>query len=60
MAKKFMDGSAQSESSGLAIQDGTALTLTNKVRILWDDTTPNAELIHAITKIRDAINQQTG
>lgn len=46
--------------SEVAIQDGTALTLTNKVRLLWDDTYPNAELIVAIDRIRDAINQRTG
>lgn len=60
MAKKFMDGDAQSERATLAIQDGTALTLTNKVRVLWDDTVPNADLIVALNKITDAINQQTG
>lgn len=60
MAKKFVDGDAQSERATTTLQDGTALTLTNKVRILWDDTYPNLELKVAIDKLRDAIIQQTG
>jgi len=63
MAKKFIDVGVEGaafESSTVSIQDGTALTLTNKVRVLWDDTVPNVEVVTTLRKLADTINQRTG
>lgn len=46
MAKKFIDlavGTAI-DTNGIALEDGSALTLTNKVRVLYDDTCSKHEL----------------
>ena len=46
MAKKFIDlavGTAIDDDS-LSLEDGSALTLTNKVRVLYDDTLSKHEI----------------
>jgi hypothetical protein len=46
MAKKFIDlavGTAIDDDS-IALGDGTALTLTNKVRVLYDDALSKHEI----------------
>ena len=59
MAKKFVDIALTDTRSALVIQDGTALTLTNKVRILWDDTLQKVDRDTLIIKALEAIRQQT-
>lgn len=55
MAQKFIDAAVTTEKTDYSKGDGTALTLTNTVRVLWDDTAEPAELYATITRIRDAI-----
>lgn len=59
MAKKFVDLALSTDHAAVALQDGTALTLTNSVRILYDDTVPKAERDALIVRAWEAINQQT-
>lgn len=60
MAKQFVDAAISSEKEAVAKQDGTALTLTNGVRILYDDTLSTADLYTIITRLRDRILQLEG
>jgi uncharacterized ubiquitin-like protein YukD len=60
MAKQFLDAAVETEKESIAKQDGTALTLTNKVRVLYDDTLTTSELYTLITRIRDRILQLEG
>lgn len=55
MAKKFLDAAVETEKTAIAQQDGTALTLTNSVRVLYDDTVEPGELYTVLTRIRDRI-----
>lgn len=55
MAKKFIDAAAATKKSAYTKGDGTALTLTNSVRILYDDTLDHNELYVTINRIRDSI-----
>lgn len=55
MAKQFVDAAVTTEKEDMSIQDGTSLTLTNSVRILYDDTLDTATLITTINRIRDKI-----
>lgn len=55
MAKQFIDASVSDTKEGLAQQDGTSLTLTNSVRVLYDDTLTTTELYVTLTRIRDKI-----
>ena len=38
MAKKFVDAAIKTEQESMTLEDGSALTLTNGVRVLYDDT----------------------
>ena len=60
MAKQFVDAAVKTEKESMAKQDGTALTLTNGVRVLYDDTLTTSELYTLITRIRDRILQLEG
>ena len=40
MAKFFIDANHNTEKEAMVKQDGTALTLTNSVRVLYDDKEP--------------------
>jgi hypothetical protein len=60
MAKKFVDAAVKDPIDALAIQDGTALTLTGKVRVLYDDTTPEGDLIAALERCKARIIDQLG
>lgn len=48
MAKKFIDitsGTNIDDGATVTLQDGSALTLTNNVRVLYDDTKSTHELL---------------
>jgi hypothetical protein len=55
MARKFVDTGPSGADP--AIQDGTALTLTNTtgVRVLWDDTATSSSILVALEKAKLAI-----
>lgn len=55
MAKQFVDLSATTELQSVTKQDGTALTLTNGVRVLYDDTLPTATLALCLEKAKLSI-----
>jgi len=50
MAKKFLDATAANAKDDIAVQDGSALTLTGVVRVLYEDTTAKLDLIAALEK----------
>lgn len=55
MAKQYVDAAIETEKDDMAQADGTSLTLTNDVRILYDDTLDASQLYTLITRIRDKI-----
>lgn len=55
MAKKFIDAAVGTEQEAMALQDGTALTLTNTVRVLYDDTLEKHALAVQLDRIKHAI-----
>lgn len=57
MAKQFVDADITTEKESMAKQDGSALTLTNKVRVLYDDTLTTGELYTLLTRISERILQ---
>lgn len=57
MAKQFIDAAITTEKQAMAKQDGTALTLTNSVRILYDDTLTKRQLMVLIERIKEKINE---
>lgn len=57
MAKKFIDTDVNTDKETYTVADGTALTLTNKVRVLYDDTVEVGELYTILTRIRDRIKE---
>lgn len=57
MAKKFIDTDVNADKETYTVADGTALTLTNKVRVLYDDTVEVGELYTILTRIRDRIKE---
>jgi hypothetical protein len=57
MAKQFIDASISTEKESMARQDGTALTLTGQVRVLYEDTLTTKQLYVLLTRIRDRIQQ---
>lgn len=60
MAKQFVDAAITTDKESVTKQDGTALTLTGGVRILYDDTLDTATLYTLITRLRDCILQFEG
>lgn len=56
MAKKFIDTDVNTDKESYELGDGTSLTLTNKVRVLYDDTLEPAELYTTLTRIRDRLS----
>lgn len=60
MAKQFVDASISTEKEAVAKQDGTALTLTGNVRIVYDDTLTTKQLYVLISRLRDRILQIEG
>lgn len=57
MAKFFIDAAVETDKGAMVKQDGTALTLTNGVRILYEDTLTKRQLMVLIDRIRDRINE---
>lgn len=57
MAKFFIDAAVSTEKESMTKQDGTALTLTNGVRVLYDDTLTKRQLMVLLDRIRDRINE---
>lgn len=55
MAQKFIDVDVDTIKEDFENGDGTALTLTNSVRVLYDNTIESAELFTILTRIRDRI-----
>lgn len=55
MAKKFIDAAIKTEQESMALEDGTALTLTNSVRVLYDDTLEKGALLVLLERIKHAI-----
>jgi hypothetical protein len=55
MAKQFLDAAITTEKGSISQQDGTALTLTNSVRILYDDTLETGTLITLIDRMKERI-----
>jgi hypothetical protein len=57
MAKKFIDVTVNTDKADMVNGDGTSLTLTNSVRVLYDDTVEPAALFTALTRVRDRITE---
>ena len=55
MAKKFIDAGLTDTPDSLAVQDGTALALTNVVRVLYDNTIPKHDLVVALDEVKHRI-----
>lgn len=57
MAKKFIDTDVNADKESYELGDGTSLTLTNKVRVLYDDSVTPSELYVTLTRIRDRLTE---
>jgi hypothetical protein len=57
MAKHFIDALVTTDKESMTKQDGTALTLTGQVRILYDDAATKADLMVCIERIQERINE---
>lgn len=58
MAKKFIDMSKEGATDETtSLSSGTSLTLTNDVRILFNDTQNKADLMVAIERAKNRINE---
>ena len=55
MAKKFVDAAVKTEQEAMALEDGSALTLTNGVRVLYDDTLEKGAIVVLLERIKNAI-----
>lgn len=55
MAKKFIDAVLKDEKESYELGDGTELTLTGSVRVLFDDTLEPTALHVLLTRIRDRL-----
>jgi hypothetical protein len=57
MAKQYIDAAITTAKESMTVTDGTALTLTNGVRLLWDDALDKATLIVLIDRIKERIRE---
>ena len=57
MAKQYIDAAITTDKESMTVTDGTALTLTNGVRLLWDDALDKATLIVLIDRIKERIRE---
>lgn len=60
MAKKYIDiASTTNIDNGTTVTaaDGTALTLTNSIRVLWDDTKSTHELLACLERAAAVIRR---
>lgn len=55
MAKKFIDSAIITEQGAMTLQDGSALTLTNSVRVLYEDTLEKGAIVVQLQRIIAAI-----
>ncbi len=55
MAKKFVDAAIKTEQESMTLEDGSALTLTNGVRVLYDDTLEKGAIAVLLERIKTAI-----
>jgi hypothetical protein len=55
MAKKFIDVAINDDKSAYELGDGTALSLTGQVRVVYNDALNSATLYSLLTRIRDRI-----
>jgi hypothetical protein len=55
MAKKFVDAAIKTEQESMTLEDGSALTLTNGVRVLYDDTLEKGAIAVLLERIKNAI-----
>ena len=55
MAKIFVDAAIITEQEAMTLQDGSALTLTNGVRVLYDDTLEKGAIVVLLERIKNAI-----
>ena len=55
MAKKFVDAAIITEQEAMTLGDGSALTLTNGVRVLYDDTLEKGAIVVLLERIKNAI-----
>lgn len=57
MAQVFIDAAVNSVRDSLSTGDGSGLTLTNDVRILYEDTLATSDLFQLIDKIKERIQE---
>jgi len=57
MAKVYIDAAIEDARDGLSTADGSVLTLTNDVRLLYDDTLSTSDLFVLIDKIKERIQE---
>lgn len=57
MAKRFIDVTVNTEKEAMTNQDGSALTLTGQVRVLFEDSATKADILVALQRIEDRINE---
>jgi hypothetical protein len=57
MAKRFIDVTVNTEKEAMTNQDGSALTLTGQVRVLFEDSATKADILIALQRIKDRINE---
>ena len=55
MAKQYIDIALEDDNEGLAVSSGAALTLTNDVRVLYDDAISPGDLYVVLTRARDKL-----
>ena len=55
MAKIFVDAAIKTEQESMTLEDGSALTLTNGVRVLYDDTLEKGAIAVLLERIKNAI-----
>lgn len=57
MAKVFYDAAITTTKESMSAGDGTSLTLTNTVRVLYDDTATKADILVTLERIKEKINE---
>ncbi len=56
MAKQYIDAAITTEKDAM-VNTSTSATLTNQVRVIYDDTLSTEDLHTLITRIRDKIGE---
>jgi hypothetical protein len=57
MAKRFIDVTVNTQKEAMTNQDGSALTLTGQVRVLFEDSATKADILIALQRIKDRITE---